>query len=243
MSLNFFRCEVCGDQLMFSEPRNEGKFPVTRRFEDQLHKQGLISVRCAHCAELPYRIEEGQPYRSDLIGRSDTTLVTGSNSVYNYWPNAVGHLLEIFVSSPSDEELSQLKTAQIEIGFLTEDEVNLIVVAYRVLPHRWNVTPFLWHAYRKTARGVPSADPISDDERVFTIAFVDDKGGKYRAIRRTILPLEFASVFHSAIHEQIDRGVPQPQEYGSRVDRLYELLMGDRVDSLLKAKTTITKND
>ncbi len=239
MSLDFFRCEVCGASLMFSEPGNEGKFPVTRRFHDQLHKKGLISVRCAHCAELPYRIEEGQPYRSDLIARDDVTLVTGCNSVYNYWPTGIGHLLEVFVSSPSDESLSSLKTSQIEIGFLTEDDVNLIVVAYRVLPHRWNVTPYLWHAYRETARGVPSPNPISDDERVFTIAFVDDKGGKYRAIRRTVLPKEFASDFHSAIHKQINRDVPEPKEYGSRVDSLYELLMDDRVDSLLTAKAII----
>lgn len=239
MSIDYFRCEVCGAQLMYSDSANENKFPITRRFQDQVYEKGLLSVRCAECTNLPYKLEEGQPYRSHLIGRDKVHVASGCNSVYNYWPHGVGHLLEVFSSSPSNESLSFIRSTPIEVGFLVEEDVNLIIVAYRFVPHKWNVTPYLWHAYKEPARANPPDNPASEAERKFTVALVNTNGGKYLVIREGILPLEFATTFHSAIHNQIARGVPQKQEYGARVNRLSEFLIDNRVDSMLEAKAII----
>jgi hypothetical protein len=241
MQIDYFRCEVCGVQVMHSDSTNEDKFPVTRRFRDQLYKKGLISVRCARCVALPYKLEVGQPYRSNLLGREDTQVVTGCNSVYNYWPYGVGHLLEVFPSSCDPESLSFYDREPIEIGFLVEGDVNLIVVAYRFGESDWNVTPYLWHAYHESARAIPSEES-SETEQEFTLAVVDTEGGKYRVIRQGKLPQEFATMFHRAIHQQISQGLPDKKEYGVRIDRLYELLIENRVDSMLEARGSIGRD-
>jgi hypothetical protein len=239
MQLDYFRCEVCGFHFMHHDSTNENKFPVTRRFEDQIHETGLISVRCAQCEALPYILEVGQPYRSGLLGREDTHVITGCNSVYNHWPYAVGHLLEVFPSSCDQESLSYFEQASIEVGFLVEADVNLVVVAYRFGDSGWNVTPYLWHAYHESARAAPMEDPSSDTDRSFTVAIVDTDGGKYRVIRKGLLPVEFATMLHRAIHEQMSRALPDKFKYRARIDSLYELLIENKVDSILQARTLL----
>ncbi|MGZ5481141.1 MAG: hypothetical protein ACXWID_04095 [Pyrinomonadaceae bacterium] len=218
---------------------NEGKFPPTRRFDDEIAQTNILSVRCAECAELPYRIAEGQPFRSSLIGRDDTTVVTGCNSIYNYWPAGIGHLLEVFPPSLSDETLSFARSSQIEIGFLVYDEENLIVVAYRFGSNAWNVTPYLWHAYKESTRDTPPETINSADQRKFTIALVDDVGGKYRFVKEAIISQEFAMALNTAIRKQIAQGIPEPAAYSARVDRLWELLHDDKVNSMLQATAVL----
>lgn len=239
MSIDYFRCELCGAQLMHRGRGNETKFPTVRRFTDEMAGEGLLAVRCAECAEMPFRLEEGQPFRINLIGREDTHVITGCNSTYNYWPRGIGHLLEVYSSDPSEDYTSALRGGSVEIGFLVEEEVNLIVMAYRVESPDWNVTPYLWHAYKEHERALPPPAPTLEEDRQFTVALVDTEGGKYRAIRNGTMPREFASSLHSAIHEQIGRGLPDRQHYGSAVNGLYNLLIDNKLDSLLTARAYI----
>jgi hypothetical protein len=218
---------------------NEGKFPPTRRFEDEIPQTNLLSVRCAECAELPYKVTEGQPFRSSLIGRADTTVVTGCNSTYNYWPAKIGHLLEVFPPSLSEKSLSFARSSQIEIGFLRYDDANLIVVAYRFGSNAWNVTPYLWHAYKQSSHSTPPETVSSPEHQRFTVALVDDQGGEYRFVKEGTVSPEFATSLNSAIRAQIARGVPQSATYRARVKRLAELLHDDRVDSMLEARSVL----
>jgi hypothetical protein len=185
---------------------------------------------------LPYKLEEGQPFRSDLIGKDDVTVVSGCNSVYNYWPNS-GHLLEVYISSPSEETLEFLRTAPIEVGFLVDGEVNLIVIAYRFADNNWNVTPYQWHCYSEAARAVPPKDCSLESDKQFTVATVDTEGGKYRSIRVGLAP-DFVAGLNSEIHIQISRGVPT-SEYNYRVSELWQLLLDNKVGSMLKMKALI----
>lgn len=240
MIIDFFRCELCGAQLMQRDATNETKFPAVRRFKNEMTREGLLAVRCAECAELPFRLEEGQPYRVDMIGRDETTVIPSCNSTYNYWSGGIGHLLEVYSSDPSENYISAVRSGPIEVGFLVEEDVNLIVVAYRIGSNSWNVTPYLWHAYKEFARGTPPPNPSSEDERKFTVALVDTDGGKYRAIRAGVMPAEFASALNSTINEQIRRGLPEGRDYRLRVDGLYNFLIGNKVDSMLTARSFIS---
>lgn len=240
MGIDFFRCELCGTQLIQRDSTNETKFPAVRRFENELTREGLLAVRCAECAHLPYRLEEGQPYRINLVGRDETYVIPSSNSTYNYWPPGIGHVLEVYRSSPSDNLVSAVRSGPLEVGFLMEEDVNLIVVAYRIGPNGWNVTPYLWHAYKDYQRGTPTPNTSTEEELKFTVALVDTEGGKYRAIRVGLMSLELASSFHSSIHEQIRRGIPERRAYHSRVNGLYNLLIDDKVDSMLTARGFIS---
>jgi hypothetical protein len=240
MSVDYFRCELCGAQLMQGDPTNETKFPAVRRFRDEMAREGLLAVRCAECAEMPFRLEEGEPFRIDMIGQDETPVLTDCNSTYNYWPRGIGHMLEIYLSRPTDDYISEVRSGRVEIGFLVEEDVNLIVMAYRVSSDDWNVTPFLWHMYKEYERATPPLSPSSVDERKFTAALVDTEGGKYRAVRQGTMPQEFASSLHSAIHEQIRRGAPDWQEYWSKVNGLYNLLIDNKVDSMLQARALLS---
>jgi hypothetical protein len=225
--------------LSQAEPDNQNKFPVTRRYQDPINQTGLLSVRCAECARLPYKLKEGEPYRSDLIGQEEVTLLPGWNSSYNYWSRGIGHLLEVYTDAPQ-EGLAFERDAPIEIGFLIEEDVNLIVIAYRFLPCDWYVTPYLWHAHPESERGVPAANPTSEQERTFTVATVDTTGGMYRTIRRAFLSVEFASLLNAAILDQISRGAPANNlEYKSRVEGIWQLTVNDRLQSLLRGTATI----
>jgi hypothetical protein len=148
MSIDYFRCELCGAQLMQRDSTNETKFPAVRRFKDEMAREGLLAVRCAECAELPFRF--------DMIGRDQTYVAPSCNSTYNFWPRGISHLLEVYASRPSDDYISEVRSGPVEMGFLLEEDVNLIVMAYRIGSQDWNVTPYLWHAYKEYGRGIPS---------------------------------------------------------------------------------------
>ena len=134
------------------------------------------------------------------------------------------------------------RNASFEVGFLLEPEVNLLVLAHRFVPGEWVITPFQWHAYKKFARAVPPLHPSDENNREFTIALINQKGGKYFVIRKEILPLEFAEKLHQAICKQIEEGIPPDvRKYNERVENLYELLIDDRIDSMLEARALIEK--
>ena len=144
MTVDYWGCGMCGIQLMTPDRLNAGKLPGIRRFEDERNHKGLIAVRCVMCANMPYLLEEGQPYRVDLIGNDDIPLLTSCNSEYNYYPLGFGHVLEVYVSDPSEKLIEQLRNEVIEIGFFVEENVNLVVVAYRVGEWKFNITPYSW---------------------------------------------------------------------------------------------------
>jgi hypothetical protein len=236
MNVDYWRCGMCGVQLMTPDQNNAGKFPATRRFRES-NETGLIAVRCAQCARLPYLLEEGQPHRIDLIGHDDINVIPSCNSEYNYYPLGIGHILEIFASDPNEQWMTDVRNDSIEIGFLVEENVNLIVLAYRRGEHRLNVTPYSWHAQIESIRAAtPPLHPSSESDRRFTVAYVNTRGGKYIAIREGTLTEEFASQFHSTIHEHIARGAPDWERYRWRVEGLHNLLYQDKVNSLLIAR-------
>lgn len=219
---------------------NAGKLPGIRRFEDERNHKGLIAVRCSQCARLPYLLQEGQPYRVDLIGDDDVTIISDCNSEYNYYPLGFGHMLEVFVSHPSDKWIEQLKTEQVEVGFLVEENVNLIVVAYRYGEGKFNVTPYSWHPQSEWFRTVsPPVELASDDDRNFAIAFVDTTGGKYRVVRQMKMSPEFAQQFHRAVQEHIACGEPDWERYRRRTENLGELLYQNKVESVLTARCVL----
>src|SRR5207247_8013940 len=116
---------------------------------------------------------------------------------------------------------------------------NLIVIAYRFGSHSWNVTPYLWHAYKQSSRATPLETVGSAEQRRFTVALVDDQGGKYRFVKEGMMSPEFATSLNSAIRAQITRGVPEPATYRARVERLAELLHDNVVDSMLEVKSVL----
>lgn len=228
---------MCGIQLATSDQTNVGRFPAIRRLEDERNHKGLIAVRCAMCANMPYLLEEGQPYRVDLIGESDIPILTSCNSEYNYYPLGLGHVLEVYTPRASDELIEQLRDEEIEIGFFVEENVNLVVVAYRVGEWKFNITPYSWLIQSEWFRAVsPPLELTSEDERNFTVAFVDTKGGKYRAVRRMRMSREFAQEFHRAIQKHIQRGAPDWEKYRWRVEGLGSLLFENKAESLLVAR-------
>jgi len=243
MSINYFFCELCGTQLLHRDDSNENKFPVTRRFENNGEIETLLTVRCAECVQIPYWLTEGNPSRSYRFNADGVTILMELNREYNYWSHRIGHLLELYVSDPDDEDLAYFRNSPIEIGFLIEEDVNLIVLAHRFSPDDWMVTPYQWHFYKDSVRAVPPIKPLEEKDRKFTVAVINDKGGKYLIIREGVLPLEFATAFHNAIHKQIESGIPADiEKYRHRVNNLFELLMNNKVDSLLIGKGFIEEN-
>jgi hypothetical protein len=90
MSIDYFQCELCGEQVMHGNQSNENKFPVTRRYKDNDREEGLLSVRCQECVTQPYKLEAGQPYRSHMIGDEHVNVLTDMNGRYNCWPYGTG---------------------------------------------------------------------------------------------------------------------------------------------------------
>ncbi len=237
MNIDYFFCELCGVQLLHADDGNKNKFPVTRRFETNGEIEKLLTVRCAECVQIPYRLKEGNPSRSYRFNADGVSILMELSREYNYWSHRIGHLLELYVSDPYEKDLDYFRNSPLEIGFLVEEDVNLIVLAHRFLPDDWMVTPYQWHFYRDSARAIPPINPLGEKDRKFTLAVINDKGGKYLIIRQGVLPLEFATVFHSAIHQQIERGIPADiEKYRYKVNNLFELLINNKVDSMLTAK-------
>lgn len=240
MNLHYFYCELCGAQLLHRDDSNKSKFPVTRCFEDNDETKNLLTVRCAECVGIPYWLIDGNPSRSYRFDADGVTIIKELNREYNDWSHGIGHLLELYISEPDDEALTFIRNAAIEIGFLVEEDINLIILAHRFLPQEWMVTPYQWNFYKDFARAIPPINPFEANERKFTVAVINDKGGRYLVIREGILPFEFAKMFHAAIQKQIERGQPTNiDEYRYRVSNLYELIMDNEVDSTLKARTLI----
>lgn len=188
---------------------------------------------------MPYVLEEGQPHRVDLVGNDNVPLLIDCNSEYNYYPLGFGHLLEAFVSRPSDERIVQLRNEPIEIGFFVEEKFNLIVVAYRLGESLFNTTPYCWHAWREWLRATPPTALTSDADRNFSVAYVDTTGGKYGVIRPLKMSPEFRAEFDSAIHQQIERGAPDWEPYRSRAQNLGDLLYQNKVEALLTARCVL----
>ncbi len=243
MNIDYFFCELCGVQLLHADDGNKNKFPVTRRFETNGEIEKLLTVRCAECVQIPYWLKEGNPSRSYRFIADGITILMELSREYNYWSHGIGHLLELYVSDPDEEDLDYFRSAPLEIGFLVQEDVNLIVLAHRFLPDDWMITPYQWHFYQASARAVPLINPLEENNRKFTLAVVNDVGGKYLFIREGFLSFEFASAFHGAIHQQIERGIPVDiEKYRYQVNNLFELLINNKVDSMLQARTSITHN-
>lgn len=225
---------------MHMNDKIKNKFPITRRFQSNNEEKELLTVRCVECTEVPYFLEEGNPSRADLFNADIVTILRDLNREYNYWSFGIGHLFELYISTPDTDDLSFFRDSPIEIGFFVDEEVNLIVFAHRFLPDEWLITPFQWYAYGDFARAVPPAAPIEVNDRKFTVAIINQTGGKYLIVRRFILSLEFADKFHQAIQQQIGRGKPANlEEYRNKIETLYEYLFDNKVDSLLVARTLL----
>lgn len=238
MNLHYFICELCGEQLLHATAANGNKFPIVRRFKDDDQTKQLIAVRCAECDQIPYFLKVGSPSRAHLYGAEGVSILTDLGSTYNYWSYDVGHLLELYTSARDEDSLSYSEKQPFEIGFLVDEEVNLIILAYRFVGDDWFLTPYLWHAYPTFAKALPQADSSEVIDRQFTLALIDDKGGKYMVIRRVLMSPDFAVAFQQAISNQIEKRVPEdPAIYRTRVRNLYELVMDDDFDSKLKART------
>lgn len=234
MGVDYWQCGLCGVQLMFSDQLNADRFPGIRRFRDEWTETDLIAVRCTPCANMPYQLEEGHPHRIDLIGGDDVIIMT--NLGYNYYPMGIGHVLEVFVSSPSEDELAGLRNDPIEIGLLVEEEVNLIVL-FCGHGDRWtNVFSYCWHERSPLTRGNPPIGPISDEDRRFTVAYVDTRGGKFRVIRKLKMPSEFTIHLNKAIHNQMDLGEPNWEQYDLRIQNMADLFSDTTLESRLIAR-------
>lgn len=233
---DFSQCGLCGRQVMFADGTNSDAFPVTRKYRDNDREQGLLAVRCAVCSELPYQIEAGSPFRIAVVGRERMNIIPDCNSEYNYWPAGIGHLLEVYTDEPPPEVIAAMNLEPIEVGFLVEEDVNLIVVAYRRGDRTFNVTPYSWHAHRQATRATPALPVVSKADHKFRLAYVNTSTGKYVAVRDEAMPTQFASTFHRAIHDHIQRGAPDWERYRQRVPNLYELLYNDKVNGLLEAR-------
>src|SRR5215831_9073424 len=191
MSVRFSHCDLCGSQVMVADETNSGRFPVTRRYRDNDREKGLLAVRCAVCSQLPYRIEVGSAFRVRFVGIERTNILPDCNSEYNYWPADIGHLLEVYTRDAPDEAIRAMNTEPIEIGLLVEEEVNLIVVAYRLGNRTFNVTPYSWHCHGEFTRAVPPLSPVSREDHRFLVGYVDTATGKYVAIREGRMSTEF----------------------------------------------------
>ena len=224
---------------MSADATNAGRFPVTRKYKDPAAERDLLAVRCAICAQLPYKIEVGSAFRVHFVNIERTNILTDCNSEYNYWPAGIGHLLEVYTDDPPPEVVAAMNTEPIKVGFLVEEDVNLIVVAYRRGEQTFNVTPYSWHAHSPATRATPPLPAESKEDRRFRVAYVNVSTGKYVAVREGAMSTEFANAFHQAIHDHIQRGAPDWEQYRWRVPNLYDLLFDDKVSRLLKAKCTL----
>ena len=126
--LHYFICDLCGAQLLHRDNSNDGQFPVDRRFQDDEAKK-LLTVRCAECVEIPYRLEDGTPSRAYRFNADNIHIITSFNREYNYWSAGIGHLFEFYSSDTDEESLSYFRETPFEIGFLVEEDINLIVIA------------------------------------------------------------------------------------------------------------------
>ena len=240
MTIDYWICGMCVVQLMTPDKYNQGKLPGIRKFQDRREKTGLIAVRCAHCAEIPYLLEEGEVSRIHFMGDDDVSILFECNSEFNHYPLGIGHVLEPYIGEVDKARMEQLRTDPIEIGFLVDKEVNLVIVAYRHGDRRFNVTPYSWHANQEWFRAAtPALEVDSDESRTFTVAYVNTTGGKYEVIRVGTISPEFALEFHTAIHEHIERGAPNWERYRSRVENLGGLLYENRIESMLSARCSI----
>lgn len=222
MSSEYFICDVCRVQLAHQDETNQNKVPITRCFQDEVNKRGLIAVRCSQCASLPYKLQEGQPFRIQFMGMQSANIISGCNSDYNYFPYGIGHLLEVYAHEPSEPYLIKARKEPIQLGFLEYLDVNLIVVAYKIGDRNWNVTPYLWHAYKEWQR--VAINNITPVDQKFTVAIVDTSNGKYSSIRKAMMPDEFAKALQTAIVSQITRRIPDPIAYNRKIATLPDLL-------------------
>ncbi len=239
MKPRFDQCEVCGADVMFRNEKNTNKFPASRRYLNEERSEGLLSVRCAECSDLPYKLEAGQPYRATLLGRENVNVIGGFNSQYSFYPFGLGHFLEIYSSSPSEETIASVLSAPISIGFLTEESVKLIVLAYRLEGQGWNVTPYQWHAPSRWPKTLPSLDQNPGSGQSITVALVNTKGGCFSAIRKDVMPTEFTNAFHKAINQQAAEATPDWRQVQARIENLWELLDEKKLLPLLSAQCTI----
>jgi hypothetical protein len=237
MSVDYWFCGMCGVYLMHSNQMNAGRLPPTRIYENQAQETGLIAVRCAACTEMPYLLEEGQPYRVDLIGGDHVMIMVDLG--YNYYPLGMGHVFETFTSNPDKDKLTALQEAPIEIGFIVEEDVNLIALVLRRGGKHETIFPYCWHFQNELIRAIPPLVPSKDEDRSFTVAYVNDKGGKYKAIRKQKMTAEFAAKLNKAIHNQIALGQPEWEKYKHRAENVADYMVKNKLESSLVARCVL----
>ena len=239
-SPDLFECDICHFLNIREENQiDKSKLPFKYGYEDPIHKINLIAVRCSECAGLPYRLEEGQPYRIDIVACTGPT-IPSSNHKYNYWPRGIGHVLEVFLS---DLPMNFPRTEPLELGFIIVEDVNLIAVGYKLpLSHNWCVTPYSWHELKPEHRAKPPHDEETLSNTSFTLAIVDKKSFRYALIRHYSLPDDFSREFHDAIYKHINRDAPDQDIYRLRVDNLDCLLLNKCFDDANIVRCIMVEN-
>ncbi|MCI0489242.1 MAG: hypothetical protein L0229_21835 [Blastocatellia bacterium] len=230
MTTNYYQCESCGVFDSHTVANDERKFPFTRR---EL-PEGGCAVRCKECTELPYRLEEGQPFRIYIGDENGLIRIWKLNRKYNFWPNRIGHLLEILEDDPSHEYIQAVQNGPVDIGFFVERDVNLIVVTIKLKDQsNWVITPFSWHEQPHFMRATPNPNPLLSIDRHFRISLVNSHGGKIVAIRCGTMPTEFAITFHQAILRHIQQSVIDWDKYKDSEENLHKLLIGNKLATRL----------
>jgi len=131
-------CELCGFRSARRNEENRGKFPVVSAYENGDEESGkLLAVRCAECDRIPYYLKEGNPNRVRRFNTDGIPVTRCVSHNYNFWSYGIGHLLELYEPDPGAEPLDYYRLTSFEIGFFVEEDVNLILLAYRFLSENW----------------------------------------------------------------------------------------------------------
>lgn len=239
-NLDPFICELCCTHLQNVGNPKKTIFPVKRAFENNSLEGKLLTVRCAECRLIPYWLKEGNPSRSHLFNKDNVQLLRDFSRNYHYWSYGIGHLFELYIDDTDQESLDEYRNSPIELGFIVDEEVNLIVLTHRYISDDWRITPYQWHYHWEFSRDVPPITPNIEHDRLFTIALINEIGGKYLVIRNEILPLDFALEFHKAIHSQIERGIPEDFKlHQKRIGKILNLSIDQKIDPIIQTRTIL----
>ena len=142
------------------------------------------------------------------------------------WPEAIeynydfeGHILRLFLRSPTAKEIAAIRNGAIDLALIVEDSIVFFLVQFPGGGLPWSDCPYCYWSVPEGRRQTPPM--LAENQRaVLNILLVDADTGIVQVMRVVSLEHDFSVLLHTAIAAQIDAGPITPADYALIAQRI-----------------------